>query len=72
MQTSDATMNEREELVEGGFTSVIDAAEFLDVSRTTLYQLMDTGKLRYAKIGKCRRIPRRELLKFAAESMVGR
>jgi excisionase family DNA binding protein len=38
--------------------SVNDAAVRLGLSRTTLYELMSTGKLRSIKIGKRRLIPR--------------
>lgn len=34
-----------------------DATSYSGLSRTTLYSLMDSGKLAYVKLGKCRRIP---------------
>ena len=39
-----------------GLASIKDAEQFLNLSRATLYGLMDRGALRYVKIGKSRRI----------------
>jgi excisionase family DNA binding protein len=57
-------------LIEGGFVEVNDAAEFLSVSRVTIYKLMDSGELAYAKFGRSRRIPKRALHEYAARQMV--
>lgn len=59
-------------LVQDGFTGVEGAREFLGVSRSTLYKLMDSGELPYAKFGKCRKVPRRALSEYAARHMVAR
>lgn len=40
-----------------GLASVREAEEYLSVSRTSIYGLMDRGELRYVKLGKSRRIP---------------
>jgi excisionase family DNA binding protein len=40
-----------------GLASVKEAEQFLSLSRSTVYGLMDSGELRYVKIGKSRRIP---------------
>lgn len=48
-----------------GLLTVIEAATFLSLSRSMIYNLMESGKLRYVKIGSARRIPRdccRELI----------
>jgi excisionase family DNA binding protein len=37
--------------------SVREAEQYLNLSRATVYGLMDKGDLPYVKIGKCRRIP---------------
>jgi excisionase family DNA binding protein len=50
---------------------VPEAAKFLRLSRTTVYEMMDRGELRYAKFGKSRRIPWAALKALAAESLVG-
>ena len=48
---------EKPALSQEGFASVREAATFLSIGRSTLYKMMEGGQLRYAKIGKCRRIP---------------
>jgi excisionase family DNA binding protein len=53
-----------------GFVTVIEAADFLKVSRAKVYAMMDGQELVYAKFGKSRRIPRRALLELAEKSMV--
>jgi excisionase family DNA binding protein len=53
-----------------GFASVKDASDFMSLSRSTIYELMDKGELRYAKIGKSRRIPWAALEELAEKSMV--
>jgi excisionase family DNA binding protein len=58
-------------LLEGGLLPVSEAAEFLGVSRSMVYALMEDGQLPYVKIGRARRIPRRALLAFAAERLRG-
>jgi excisionase family DNA binding protein len=55
----------------GGFASVKEAGEFLSLSRSTIYDLMDRGELRYAKIGKSRRIPWAALEELAEKCVVG-
>lgn len=42
--------------------SIIDAAELLSVGRSTIYSLLDSGKIRSVKVGTRRLIPRDELL----------
>jgi excisionase family DNA binding protein len=69
-QKSDVLVDEPEELVDGGFVSVGEAAEFLRLSRATVYLLMDRGQLRYAKFGKSRRIPRKALMDYAQRCLV--
>ena len=44
------------------------AAQLLGVSRTSLYQLMDSGQLQNRKIGRRRLVPRAELERFAIRS----
>jgi excisionase family DNA binding protein len=55
---------------EQGFATVMEAAEFLGLSRAKLYLIMDSGQLAYAKFGKSRRIPRRGLRAYAEKCMV--
>jgi excisionase family DNA binding protein len=54
-----------------GLVDVSAAAEFLNMSRSSIYGLMDTGHLRYAKIGKARRIPKKELRALVETNLKG-
>jgi excisionase family DNA binding protein len=62
---------ESSELVQDGLISVAQAARFLSVSRSTMYKLMDSGNIRYLKVGRARRVPRKALIDFVAGNMVG-
>lgn len=59
-------------LVSAGMVRIPEACAFLNLSRTAVYALMARGELVYCKFGRARRIPHRELLRFASESVVGR
>jgi excisionase family DNA binding protein len=50
---------------------VTDAAQFLALSRSMLYQLMDRGRLPYVKLGKSRRIRWEDVLALIDENLVG-
>jgi excisionase family DNA binding protein len=54
-----------------GSMTVAQAAAFLNISRSKVYQLVDAGRLRSTKIDRTRRIPRRVLLDFAAAHLQG-
>jgi excisionase family DNA binding protein len=54
-----------------GLASVREAEQFLCLSRSTLYGLMDKGDLRYVKIGKSRRIPWAALEEMVEKNTVG-
>jgi excisionase family DNA binding protein len=58
------------ELMADGLANVEEAAEYLSMSRAKVYQLMETGKLAYVKIGRSRRIPRVSLRQLAASCLV--
>lgn len=45
------------------------AAELLGLSRSTLYQLVGTGRVRVIRIGRSVRIPRQELERLANEGL---
>ncbi|MBE3597535.1 MAG: helix-turn-helix domain-containing protein [Limnochordaceae bacterium] len=59
-----------EQLVADGLLTVKQAAEFLGISRSQVYALMERGELPYVKIGSSRRIPKRALIAFAARHLV--
>ena len=65
--TLDCTL---EEMVRHGFAEVAQAQEYLRLSRSTLYQMMEGGNLAYARFGRRRRIPWRALREYAARQMV--
>jgi excisionase family DNA binding protein len=44
--------------------NALEAAEYLSVSRTTIYQLMAKGELKGVSVGRSRRFPRQELDEF--------
>jgi excisionase family DNA binding protein len=58
-------------VVEEGLATLPEAMSFLQVSRSTLYELMDRRLLDFVKVGRARRIPRRSLREFAAEHLQG-
>ncbi len=60
-----------EELVADGLLTVPEAASFLRLSRSNLYALMERGELRFVKIGRSRRIPRRAVIALAASGLRG-
>jgi excisionase family DNA binding protein len=68
--TTTTVTSPKTNLADEGFARVPEAAEFLRVSRATVYKLMDNRGLRYAKIGKSRRIPWRCLREFAERCVV--
>lgn len=54
-----------------GNATIIEAAEFLRLSKATVYILMDRGDLTYCRFGRARRIPWRELVRFSEAAMIG-
>ena len=57
------------DMVEDGLMTVMEAASFLGLSRSTIYNMMDSGELQSAKLGRSRRIPRRCVIELAARSL---
>ena len=66
---SDATTSSRL-VVRPLLVSVEEAAGLLGIGRTTLYELIRRGDVRPIRIGRCVRIPQRELEAFV-ERLVG-
>lgn len=54
-----------------GLLNVSQAATFLGLSRATLYNLMDSGQIIYAKFGKARRIPKNAIIEYAKRHLIG-
>ena len=65
------TGNEQQALVADGLMTVREAAEFLRLSRSSVYALMDHGQLAFVKIGRSRRIPKRGVVELAARGLRG-
>jgi len=62
---------DRNELVSDGLMTIAEVVAFLRLSRSTVYGLMDTGKLACVRFGRARRIPRLAVVKLAAANLVG-
>lgn len=56
-------------LMKEGLCNTSESAVFLGVSRSTVYLLMETGRLPYVKIRRSRRIPRQALIDFAKANL---
>jgi excisionase family DNA binding protein len=67
-----AAAAESGDVLDAGFMSVPECADFLRVSRSKIYLMMGQGKLPFAKFGKSRRVPRRALMQLAQECMTAR
>lgn len=69
--TTQTGTGRRDEMVRDGFAEVAQAQEYLRLSRSSIYKLMEKGDLLYARFGRTRRIPWRSLREFAARQLVG-
>jgi excisionase family DNA binding protein len=69
--TTTPACSKKPDLTIDGFADVHEAAEFLSMSRSSIYKLMEAGELPYAKFGKARRIPWRALREYGARCLVG-
>jgi excisionase family DNA binding protein len=63
--------NTKPDITADGFAGVPEAAEYLSMSRSSIYKMMEAGELKYAKFGRSRRIPWRALRELAERSMIG-
>jgi excisionase family DNA binding protein len=66
---SSTNMDRRESLAGAGFMEVMEAAEFLSLSRSKIYELMDAEELAFARFGRARRISRQSLLEYAQRQL---
>jgi excisionase family DNA binding protein len=66
-----ATAEEKQTVIRDGFAEIAEAQQYLRLSRATIYTLMETGRLAYARFGRTRRIPWRALYDYAASNLVG-
>lgn len=58
------------ELVAEGLQRISEAARFLGISRSLVYQLINAGDLPTVRIGRSRRIPTNAVLELAANRLV--
>ena len=59
------------DLCSDGMLTVNECAEFLRLSRASVYKIMERGELIYAQFGTARRIPKRAAAAFAAANLTG-
>ena len=59
----------KEAMVAEGLERCVEAARFLGISRTKIYQLMRDGLLPYVQLGKSRRIPIAAVRAYAATNL---
>lgn len=57
--------------MESILVTVKEAANYLRLSRATIYNLMESGHMPYVKIGKSRRIPRKSLCDIVSKNITG-
>jgi excisionase family DNA binding protein len=56
----------------GSLAKVAEVAKYLSLSRSTVYQLMESGRLPYIKLGKCRRVRWEDVESLVAQSRISR
>jgi excisionase family DNA binding protein len=54
-----------------GCVTVVDAAKFLALGKSTIYDAMDAGRLPFVHLGRARRIPKRALIDYAKANLKG-
>lgn len=54
-----------------GLATITQAMAFLSMSRSSIYKLMESGRLTYCRIGGARRIPWASLERLVQDSTVG-
>jgi excisionase family DNA binding protein len=69
MSTTETITYSKLALVERELLSPVEAAHVLGMGRTKVYELIQTGAIQSMKIGKSRRIPRREIDRYI-ESLI--
>ncbi len=69
--------DDRESIIADGLMTVAECAAFLRLGRSTIYALMDAGRLPYVRLSgregrrAARRIPRKGVIALAAAHMIG-
>ena len=65
------TETEAPDLLAKGLVTVAEAAKFLSISRSAVYEAMERGELQYVKLGRSRRIPKRAVMDLARGNLKG-
>jgi excisionase family DNA binding protein len=60
----------KEEMIGAGLQRVSQAAQFLGISRSKIYELMNEGRLPYVLIGRSRRVPIMAVQALALENLI--
>jgi excisionase family DNA binding protein len=60
---------QRKKLMEDGWASPKEAAEYLSIGKSTIYDLLDRGAIPSARFGRTRRIPWRAIAAYCDESL---
>ncbi|MNL26807.1 Helix-turn-helix domain protein [compost metagenome] len=60
---------ELRKMAEYGLADIPEAAAFLRVSRSKVYEMLQRKELRSIWLGKCRRIPRLELINYVEQKL---
>jgi excisionase family DNA binding protein len=71
MSANDPGAGYSERVAAGGLDKVAEAARFLSLSVSTLYDLMARGELAYVKLGRSRRVPHQAVIELAARGLAG-
>lgn len=59
----------KSEILDEGLMTIDEAAEFLAISRISIWRAMRSGALAYTHIGRSRRIPRTSVKALAAREL---
>lgn len=60
-----------ERAVADRLATVVEVAEYLSVSRSKVYMMMDAGELAFVKLGASRRVRWSDVEKLVAENLIG-
>jgi len=72
MSTRHSKSDRSRELCASGLMRPAEAAAFLGVSRSLIYDLMASGDIPYVRVRSDRRVPRTALIEYASKRIVER
>jgi len=65
-------LNEAGDKIDGSLHPVTKVAQFLSLSRSKVYAMMDAGELPYVKLGKSRRVRWADVQRLVEENTISR